>query len=156
MTKEEFETPKIEMEEQESEILKEPIEDEPRPSEPLLEEPSITPQSEEYKIFAKTIHSIIFSVAKMQIEEDKKDLLDESGARVMQKWDKWQFIEKYGAEATYLMLWGDILQVNFFSKKAEQTEEKAEEKVLLIENDKTKQATKENEPADFTQTLARL
>ncbi|MBN1175498.1 MAG: hypothetical protein JXL97_16595 [Bacteroidales bacterium] len=156
MKTEEFETPKIEMEEQESQILKEPIEEEPQAEETTLEEPRITGQSEEYKTFAKTIHTIIFSVVKMQVEEDKRELLDESGARIMQKWDKWQFVEKYGAEATYLMLWGDILQVNFFSKKAQETSEEKEEKFIPIENDHTPQPKTENQPADFTQTLARL
>jgi len=150
-----FETPSISMEEQKPDIIKEPIAEEPEINEIPLDEPAIMPQSEEYKTFAKTVHSIIFSVAKLQVEEEKRTLLDDSGARILHKYDKWQLIEKYGAEATYLMLWGDILQVNFFSKKAEVLEK--EESYNPIKEEKTPQTFKEERrEADFTSTLARL
>jgi len=157
--KPEFEAPKIEVEEQSGEILKEPIteemtqtEPEITSQEPTFEEPPLPDKSEEYLAFAKTVHSIVISVANMKVEEDKKEMLDQSGARVFQKWDKWQFIEKYGSEATYILLWGDIIQANYFSKKAEKPQEQPPKEIPL--NPVQNEAPKQKE--GFSDTLARL
>lgn len=158
--KPEFEAPKIEVEEQSGEILKEPIteemtqtEPEITAQEPALEEPQLPDKSEEYLAFAKTVHSIVISVAKLQVEGDKKDMLDQSGAKVFQKWDKWQFIEKYGSETTYILLWGDIIQANYFSKKAEKPQEQPPKEIALnpVQNEPPQEKTD-----GFSETLARL
>ena len=91
----------------------------------------------------------IINIAKIDVDGDQKQILDDSGAMVFQKWDKWQLIEKYGVESTYLMAWGNIIQANYFSKKAEETEEKEEAKNPI-----------EDKPAEkkegLSNTMARL
>lgn len=155
-----FKKPEVAIEEQKDSILKEPI-TEPELEEPEettepkitekeeLAEPQLPDKKEEYYNFSKMLHSTIINIAKINVDGDQKQILDDSGAMVFQKWDKWQLIEKYGVETTYLMAWGNIIQANYFNKKAEEPEEKEEAKNPI-----------EDEPEEkkegFSNTIARL